>query len=423
MIIISEYLFCLLYVIGLFISIYPYLEKKNKNFFIVLFLLVHGLLIFAITGCYSLKFYEYLVSNALVIVCDFFMICIYEKKYSPKLLFYTTFYFCLYMIVVNFFMSILTELGLKIIDVYVPSFTRIVLVFIYIISSILLFKCLEKIKIIPNKKIVHRYYHIFNFIDIIVLLSYIIFFGFTLTDVNNIFVIFILIIFIIIWLCLLYFLNRTVLLSDKNNELALLNVTNKNSLLLLQNYENDKEKLEKFRHDFKNHLLIIRESQTLEEVRKYIDEIINDTFQINKSSYNTGYKVIDTVLSLKTTQYSNINFIVNVDINNLFISQKDIASVLFNLIDNAAENISMSNNNINVEIIQSNKSIVITVTNYVDGKINFVSKKGNHHGYGLKIIKGIAEKYNGEMLIDVDGNFVIIQIFFEKKNKSMRNIT
>ena len=343
------------------------------------------------------------------------MICLYEKKYSPNLLFYTTFYFCLYMIVVNFFVSILSKFGLKIIDVYTPSLTRGILVFIYIICSIVLFKLFEKMKIIPNKEIMYKYHPIFNFIDIIVLLVYIVFFGFTLTSIDNIFVIFIFIIFIIMWLFLLYFLNKTVLLLDENNKLILLNMANKNSELLLQNYENDKETLEKSKHDFKNHLLIIRESQTLDEVKSYVDEIIGDTFKIDKSPYNTGYDVINTVLSLKSVQYPNVNFIINVDIDDLFITQKDIASVLFNLIDNAVENISLINKNINIEIIQNYDLIIVTVTNYTNNKTNFISKKGKNHGYGLKIIKGIAEKYKGDLILNLNENLVVIQILFEKQ--------
>ena len=74
MIIISEYLFCLLYATGLFICIYPYLKKKKNYFFYICFLLLYGFIDFIITGDYFLEFYDYLISNTLVIISDFLMI-------------------------------------------------------------------------------------------------------------------------------------------------------------------------------------------------------------------------------------------------------------------------------------------------------------------------------------------------------------
>ena len=108
-------------------------------------------------------------------------------------------------------------------------------------------------------------------------------------------------------------------------------MANKNTESLLYNFEQDKEELAKIRHDMKNHFLIIRELETLEDIQKYIDEIVGDVFKINSHLYNTGYKVIDTVLSLKEIQYPEVKFLLNIDISDLFIAQKDMASILFNL--------------------------------------------------------------------------------------------
>ncbi|MFR7592665.1 MAG: GHKL domain-containing protein [Longibaculum sp.] len=342
------------------------------------------------------------------------MVCIFEKNFNPKLLFYTTFYFSIYMIVVNSSAYIYFQLGLRVIDVYQPSLIRTVLVVIYISCSCVIFKLFEKFDIIPNKSIIKNNYYIFNFVNIIVLSAYIVFFGFSLIGIDTLLIIFIFVIFSLLWIGILYSLTKMITLFNEKNKLLLLNMANKNTESLLYNFEQDKEELAKIRHDMKNHFLIIRELETLEDIQKYIDEIVGDVFKINSHLYNTGYKVIDTVLSLKETQYPEVKFLLNIDISDLFIAQKDMASILFNLIDNAAQNSSLTDKNIHIEIIQDFNSIVITVTNHVDFKPSFISKKGIEHGYGLKIINSIVEKYNGELCINDENGMVIIQIIIER---------
>ena len=41
----------------------------------------------------------------------------------------------------------------------------------------------------------------------------------------------------------------------------------------------------------------------------------------------------------------------------------------------------------------------------------------NYHGYGLKSIKMIVDKYNGDLKIDVKDNIFIIQILFTNYNE------
>lgn len=78
--IVSEYFFCLLYVIGLFICVYPYIEKKRSIISTIFFLIIYGFIDFIITGDFFIKFNEYIISNLLVIISDFIMVCIFEKN-------------------------------------------------------------------------------------------------------------------------------------------------------------------------------------------------------------------------------------------------------------------------------------------------------------------------------------------------------
>lgn len=406
----SEYLFCLLYTTGLFICVYPYIEKKRSIIFTLVFLMFYGLIDLIITGDYILELHEYLITNMLVVISDFIMICIFEKKYNPHVLFYTTFYFCIYVVVVNSIIYIYSQSGISVPDIYGLPFIRAILVFIYIIITVLLFKILEKLGVIPDKNIVNKYPYVFDFVNIIVLSSYIVFFGFSLIEIDTVLIIFIFVIFIFLWFGLLALLNKTILLIDENSNLLLMSMANKNAETLLENFNKDKEETAKIKHDINNHLQIIKGFNDIESARKYVDEIIDDSLKVDYLVYDSGSKTIDTILSLKTFQYKDINFIINIDFENYFITQKDMATILFNLIDNASQNISFNNKNVNIEILQHEQAIVITVTNHVDKKPSFVSKRGKDHGYGLKIIKSIVDKYNGDLSIEYDHNMVIVQI-------------
>ena len=384
----------------------------------MIFLLFYGLIDFIVTGDYILHLQQYIISNLLVILSDFILICFYEKKISPYLLFYTTLYFCIYMVLVNCIAYLSFQFGINITEFYTPSIIRTLLVVVYNGGTILIFKLLNRIEIAPNKQIVSQNWLLFDIVNIVILSAYIIFFGFSLIEIDTVFIIYIFIIFIVLWLCLLRFLwlcllrliNRTILLNERNNELLLINMANKNSELLLESFKKDSEEIEKVQHDIGNHLNVIKNYETIGEVREYISEITSDLLNINKNIFNTGNATVDTILSMKVMKYHNIDFIVKTDLNEIKMSPKDIASLLFNLIDNAIENISSHDRTIHIDIVQQNDDLVIIVSNHVDKKPTFKSRKGMGHGYGLKIVDGIVQKYHGEKSVNIMNNIVVIQI-------------
>ncbi|MDE6953771.1 MAG: GHKL domain-containing protein [Erysipelotrichales bacterium] len=413
MVILSEYLFCLLYTVGVFICTYPYLETRKSCLSIMGFLFIYGLVDFIITGDYILQLHEYLIYNLLVIISDFIMICIYERKYKPYIAFYTTFYFCIYMVLVNSISYLSFHFGFRVIDFYDPSIARTVLVIIYNVCTIMIFKLLIKIKIIPDKRIVNTNWLLFNTVNVVVLSAYIIFFGFSLIEIDTILIIYIFVIFIILWLCLLKLINKTILLNEENNQLELINMANKNSEILLENFNKEREEIKEIKHDLKNHFNIINSLETIENIREYVEDIRGDLMKVKENNFYTGNATIDAILSIKYVEYSYVHFIVEVDIKEIKIIPKDIASILFNLIDNAVENASLKNKDIHISIVQQNEEIVISISNHVDEIPSFKTKKGKEHGYGLKIVRGIVQKYQGDLSINIVDDVVIVHMILK----------
>ena len=98
-------------------------------------------------------------------------------------------------------------------------------------------------------------------------------------------------------------------------------------------------------------------------------------------------------------------------------SHLNIWTVLNNLLDNAIYGaLDSSGKKIEVQISSQKGFDIITVKNSIDTSVletnpKFVSTKGEPgHGYGMKQIKGIAEKYNGDIDIYEKNKMFIVSI-------------
>ena len=116
----------------------------------------------------------------------------------------------------------------------------------------------------------------------------------------------------------------------------------------------------------------------------------------------------------KICEDSKIKF--NIDIRNTqidFMSEPDITALLDNLLENAVEATSKAN----VKFIdfsinkRKNNFLSIIITNSVKEKVKITdniiisSKKSKGiHGVGLRSIKRVVEKYDGEMKMSFDEN-------------------
>lgn len=183
--------------------------------------------------------------------------------------------------------------------------------------------------------------------------------------------------------------------------------------LLNQQNENTKIVI----HDIKHHLNTIKNliPKDNDSISNYIDNIIDD-FGIN----NTIDYCNNVLVNLITNRYrkicedSKIKF--NIDIRNTqidFMSEPDITALLDNLLENAVEATSKAN----VKFIdfsinkRKNNFLSIIITNSVKEKVKITdnliisSKKSKGiHGVGLRSIKRVVEKYDGEMKMSFDEN-------------------
>lgn len=407
---IIEYLYCLVYVACLFICIYPYLDHVHSLFYTIIFLIIYGGIDFIITGDYVIHFKTFIITNLLVMVSDYILMTLYNKQMSLYLLFYTSLYLCVYMALVNFVSYLYIYTGISVGEIYINDVLRFVLVFIYNIGSVVIFKLLYKIQAIPQKITVKEYAYVFIGMNLLIGFVFIIFFGFSIIKIENHFILYIFLIFCVLWISLLYLINHSIQLILHNKSLSLLNLSYHNIEYLIENFDKENNKIQKVKHDIKNHLHIIKELNNIEEIKNYIDNIYSDLNNIQSIHKISGYSALDILFTIKEQQYPNIHYSYNIDICDIKINIKDLCSILFNLIDNASQNISVNNPDVYIQIVQQFNDLIITVSNSFDKSFTLTQNKGKEHGYGLQIVEEIVNKYNGNMNIEMQDNIVIVQI-------------
>lgn len=174
-------------------------------------------------------------------------------------------------------------------------------------------------------------------------------------------------------------------------------------------------------HDLKH---MLNDNKLNEEDTKEIKETLTNYKTIIQTS-NQGLNVVVYETQLKCIS-SNIDFNVLVDGDVLKgFSSHHVYTLLSNLLDNAIEALlkidDISKRRMSLNIKKVRESCIIIVENYFDKKINIPSgslpktskeKHTSSHGFGLKSVSRIVDKYNGVLSIEsLDNNFIVKIIF------------
>jgi sensor histidine kinase YesM len=200
--------------------------------------------------------------------------------------------------------------------------------------------------------------------------------------------------------------NKTL---EKEKELLIMRDT-----MVTQKYTELEKAMEKNRqlsHDLKNHILVLKHfkmEENYEGIDKYIEEIEQNFFDTKRGVW-TGNQIADMLLEQKRTlaEQEGITFTIQaVPIAEWLFDDSDTCSLLGNLLDNAIEACMRMDENANkwisVKIENQKQLLFIKTENSVKEapvmeKGRTVSVKGDkmRHGYGLKNVERILNKYDG----------------------------
>lgn len=165
-------------------------------------------------------------------------------------------------------------------------------------------------------------------------------------------------------------------------------------------------------HDIKHQLRALMEMEDGGERRKYLEEI-RGAMSIYDAVYQTGNAALDTVLREKALlcQEYEIKFSCMADGKALeFMDTLDVYALFGNALDNAVESVMREEDKekrlINMRITKQMQILYIHLDNYCREPVRFedglpvTSKKDReNHGFGLRSIRHIAEKYDGEVVL------------------------
>lgn len=216
-----------------------------------------------------------------------------------------------------------------------------------------------------------------------------------------------------LFLSILYFLIVKYSISlKKNADYAFIENSINMTMDQVDNIQKEQIEIRQIKHDYKNELLILGELIKNKEYEKVESYITKQTNEINdfKSKNISGNLYVDAILNQKINQYKDIEFDMDIKISDtLKVDDRDMVSLLSNIIDNACEELMrIEEHKLKLEMCESRQLLTIIETNKCRKANNLVTdKEGKEHGYGLRIIRGIVDKYEGEIETTINDYFTI----------------
>lgn len=153
-------------------------------------------------------------------------------------------------------------------------------------------------------------------------------------------------------------------------------------------------------------------------------ERITEAIAIYDAEFKTGNDALDVILMEKGLhcRKKNIRLTCMIDAS-VFnkVKDSDIYALFGNAIENAiegVEDLEEEQRSISISGFQNNGYGIVRIENYYNGAITFkdglplTQKSTNYHGFGVKSMKIIVEKYNGEIEFSLHDDIFRLELFF-----------
>ncbi len=186
-------------------------------------------------------------------------------------------------------------------------------------------------------------------------------------------------------------------------------------------YEYEKRNIETINikcHDLKHQLAAMKGKLYEEQIRE-----LSEAIDFYDAGIKTGNEALDVVLTQKNFYCAQhgIRLTCLLDGSRYgAVARHELYAMFGNAIDNAIEAVEKLPEDKRVISVTEKSTggfIAVRVENYFDGKITIenglplTDKKGEGHGFGVKSIKMIAEKYNGGAAVSTHDDVFTLDIF------------
>lgn len=175
---------------------------------------------------------------------------------------------------------------------------------------------------------------------------------------------------------------------------------------------NKEEQINKINHDIKNDLQVISSLKTSKDKEKIITKINDKLNNSNIKKYSKN-NILNMLLNIKANEAKEKNIDIRIEIKKDLkdIEEIDIVNLFSNILDNAINAQGDSKGEIILNVEEKLGNLTIYCKNTINNK-----KQIHGTGYGLKIIKDIVTKYNGDIKIENDNKYYNLIIIIERAN-------
>ena len=181
-------------------------------------------------------------------------------------------------------------------------------------------------------------------------------------------------------------------------------------------------------HDLKHQISLLRSEVSTEEKMQYLDEMEQE-IKSYEAQNKTGNQILDVLLTAKSLQCQNegISMTCVADGEALnFIKPTDLSVLFGNVLDNAIEGVSAIEDPekrlIHLSVTKQRGFVRIREENCFEGTLKIVDglpattkKDARYHGYGIKSIQTIVQKYNGSMTVKSENGWFELRILIPVK--------
>lgn len=429
-----EYLFCL-FEVGLFLNFLSNILKKKYENYEYIYILSGFSMALIIFGVSKVSFASLSTILIGVTVYSIFAFVLYQGKISTKLIYALVFFMILGLIDIITANILAVILAINLGEVIITE--KWFRVLLFTISKSILFIVLKSISYFKGNSTItlpkKYWYMIIGMFSASIIILFII--GeigintaysigkedyFIIASIGML-AINIFIYYIIIKLNLYYQKDKTYAIISSKNE-------------VLEKYYREQEEsnneIRKLRHDFNNHILCmssLAKNNNLDDLNIYLANINN--YLADYGIYvKSGNDIVDAVLNNKMllARKNNIDIKISAYVpEKINISHMDLCAILSNLLDNAIESCLKIDKNsscrIDTKINQyKGKYLSITVLNTtinnpIKKSFNFKTTKNDSksHGFGMKIIKTVVDKYDGCINYECKDNTFKVKILLK----------
>lgn len=178
-------------------------------------------------------------------------------------------------------------------------------------------------------------------------------------------------------------------------------------------------------HDLKHQVEALR-TVCSEQQREASLREIERAVMLYDAAIQTGNQALDTVLTEKSLacEHKRIQWTCMADGRTLtFLDPVDLYAIFGNALDNAIEGVQEISEPekriISVTVFTRDRLTILQIENYYEQELHFqdglpLSTKGDDtaHGFGMKSIRRIVEKYNGSLSVHTEDHIFVLNVVF-----------